>query len=39
MARLLMGREGGYTLRTFKKMVVRDKQDNPEKYEEFVHAF
>ena len=39
MARLMMGREGGYTLRTFKKMVKRDKADYPDKYEAFKEAY
>ena len=29
MARMFIGKEGGYTLRTFKKMVKRAKSDDP----------
>jgi hypothetical protein len=32
MARMYIGKEGGYTLRTFKKMVKRAKQDDPDSF-------
>jgi hypothetical protein len=33
---MFIGKEGGYTLRTFKKMVKRAKEDNPEMFEKLM---